>query len=251
MRFVTDEVEAMIGIGRLEDAESLLAWYEGLAEGSARMGALAACARCRGLLLLARGEIDSALEALASSLELYRSVTEPLGLARTLLVLGAIERRRLHRRAARETLGAALAQFEHLGARLWANAARAELARIGGRVASPDALTPTEERVAALVAEGRTNREVGAILVVSERTVEGHLSRIYAKIGVRSRAELAHRLTGDVIPGHSQGLVAAKSGGTCLWAGRHPPTVLYAARHGRPVPQEGTSDVSRTDRLRR
>ncbi len=200
MRFVTDEVEAMIGIGRLEDAETLLAWYEGLAEASVRMGAVAACARCRGLLLLARGDIDSALDALGSSVELYRSLTEPLGLARTLLVLGAIERRRLHRRAARETLGAALALFERLGARLWANAARAELARIGGRVASPDALTPTEERVAALVAEGRTNREVGAILVVSERTVEGHLSRIYGKIGVRSRAELAHRLTGDDIP---------------------------------------------------
>ncbi len=67
-------------------------------------------------------------------------------------------------------------------------------------MASPDALTPTEERVAALVAEGRTNREVGTILVVSERTVEGHLSRIYAKVGVRSRAELAHRRTGDAVP---------------------------------------------------
>ena len=127
-------------------------------------------------------------------------MTEPLGLGRTLLVLGAIQRRRLHKRVARETLGAALTQFEALGARLWARATRAELARIGGRVASPDALTPTEERVAALVAEGRTNREVGTILVVSERTVEGHLSRIYAKVGVRSRAELAHRLTSDVIP---------------------------------------------------
>ena len=116
------------------------------------------------------------------------------------IAVGAIERRRLHKRAAREMLGEALAQFEQLGARLWTQAAQAELARIGGRVASPDALTPTEARVAALVAEGRTNREVGAILVVSERTVEGHLSRIYAKVGVRSRAELAHRLTSDVIP---------------------------------------------------
>jgi len=200
MRFVTDEVEALIGIGRLDDAEVMLDWYEGLAEASGRIGAHAACDRCRGLLLAARGDVDPALDALGRSAELYRGVTEPLGLARTLLVMGAIERRRLHKRAAREALDAALAQFDVLGARLWAQAARAELGRIGGRAASPDALTPTEERVATLVAEGRTNREVGAILVVSERTVEGHLSRIYAKLGVRSRAELAHRLTGEVLP---------------------------------------------------
>ena len=199
MRFVTDEVEALIGIGHLDDAEALLGWYEGLAEASGRIGARAACARCRGLLLVSRGDVDAAHDALGRSVELYRGVTEPLGLARSLLVLGAIERRRLHKRVARETLGAALSAFEALGARLWVRAARAELARIGGRVASPDALTPTEERVAALVAEGRTNREVGTILVVSERTVEGHLSRIYAKVGVRSRAELTHRLTVEVV----------------------------------------------------
>jgi DNA-binding CsgD family transcriptional regulator len=200
MRFVTDEVEALIGIGRLDDAEAMLEWYEGLAEASGRIGALAACARCHGLLLVAHGEVDSAVDALRRSIELYGRVTEPLGLARSRLVLGVIERRRLHKRVARETLGAALAQFEQLGTRIWAEVARAELARIGGRTASPDALTQTEQRVATLVAEGRTNREVAALLVVSERTVEGHLSRIYAKVGVRSRAELAHRLTGDVIP---------------------------------------------------
>ena len=106
MRFVTDEVEALVGIGRLDEAEALLGWYEGLAEASGRIGALAACARCRGLLLVGRGDVDAALDALARSVELYRGVTEPLGLARTLLVLGAIERRRLHKRVARETLGA-------------------------------------------------------------------------------------------------------------------------------------------------
>ena len=201
MRFVTDEVEALVGIGRLDDAEALLGWYEGLAEASGRMGAMAACARGRALLLVAHGDVDAAVGAIGRSVELYRGVTEPFGLARTLLALGSIERRRLHKRVARQALNAALEQFDALGARLWAGVARGELGRIGGRVASPDALTPTEERVAALVAEGRTNREVGIILVVSERTVEGHLSRIYAKIGVRSRAELAHRHPGGAIPG--------------------------------------------------
>ena len=106
-------------------------------------------------------------------------------------MLGALERRRLRKRAARAALGEARAAFDALGARLWADAARAELARIGGRVASPDALTVTEQRVAALVGQSRTNREIAASLVVSERTVEGHLSRICRKLGVRSRAELA------------------------------------------------------------
>ena len=89
MRFVTDEVEALIGIGHLDEAEALLGWYEGLAEASGRIGALAACARCRGLLLVARGDVDAAVDALGRSVELYRGVTEPLGLARTLLVLGS------------------------------------------------------------------------------------------------------------------------------------------------------------------
>ncbi len=72
MRFVTDEVEALIGIGRLEDAEALLGWYEGLAEASERMGALAACARGRALLLVAHGDVDAAVGAIGRSVELYR-----------------------------------------------------------------------------------------------------------------------------------------------------------------------------------
>ena len=70
----------------------------------------------------------------------------------------------------------------------------AELARIGGRAPSRDELTEAERRIAALVAEGRTNREVAAALFVTEHTVEGALTRAYRKLGVRSRAELAHRL---------------------------------------------------------
>jgi DNA-binding CsgD family transcriptional regulator len=201
MRFVPDVVEALVGAGRLDDAEAILDWYEDLATASERIGALAACDRCRGLMLAARGDVDAAIEALVRSVDRYRGLSEPFGLARTQLAVGAIERRRLHKRASREALGEALAGFEALGTRLWASTARAELARIGGRVATPDALTATEERVAALVGEGRSNREVAAILVVSERTVEGHLSRIYAKLGVRSRAELAHRMREHVPPG--------------------------------------------------
>jgi DNA-binding CsgD family transcriptional regulator len=77
-----------------------------------------------------------------------------------------------------------------MGARVWADRARAELGRIGGR-ATATGLTPTEQRVADLVAEGRSNKEVAGELFVSVRTVEANLTRVYAKLGIRSRTELA------------------------------------------------------------
>jgi DNA-binding CsgD family transcriptional regulator len=84
--------------------------------------------------------------------------------------------------------------FEGLGTALWAERARGELRRVSGRAPSEGALTPAESRIAVLVAEGKTNREVAAALFLSERTVEGHLSRVYGKLGVRSRTELAREL---------------------------------------------------------
>ena len=95
---------------------------------------------------------------------------------------------------ARKTLEEALATFEELGASLWSAQTRRELGRISGRTPSRGELTPTEWRVAELVAEGRTNQEVAAALYVAPRTVEGTLSRVYTKLGVRSRTELARRL---------------------------------------------------------
>jgi DNA-binding CsgD family transcriptional regulator len=84
--------------------------------------------------------------------------------------------------------------FVRIGAALWAERARAELRRISGRAATPGALTPAEERVAALVAQGKTNREVAAALFLSDRTVEGHLSRVFAKHNIKHRAEVAPAL---------------------------------------------------------
>ena len=104
------------------------------------------------------------------------------------------QRRAKQRGAARLALDRALAIFERLGAPLWAVKARDELGRIGGRAPSRGELTEAERRVAALVAEGRTNREVAAALFVTEHTVEGALTRAYRKLGIRSRAELAARL---------------------------------------------------------
>src|SRR5262249_10280572 len=96
----------------------------------------------------------------------------------------------------RETLEQALALFEELGARPWAEKARSELDRISGRRSSNE-LTDTEQRVAALAAQGSSNREIAAALYMSEHTVAAHLTRLYRKLGIRSRAALAHRLAAN------------------------------------------------------
>jgi DNA-binding NarL/FixJ family response regulator len=153
--------------------------------------------RCRGLLAAAGGRLDEALAELEGAVARHERVPVPFDRARTLLALGVVLRRVRRRRDAREALDLACAEFERLGAARWLDRSRAELARLGGRAPSDGHLTPSEHRVAALVAEGRTNREVAAELVLSEKTVESHLSHVYRKLGVRSRAELAHRYQPD------------------------------------------------------
>ena len=118
----------------------------------------------------------------------------PFDRARTLLALGVGRRRAKERRAARAALEEARSVFGSLGARIWEQRTAAELGRIGGRAPSSGELTPVERRVAELVAAGRTNKEVAVALFLSTRTVEGHLSRVYGKLGVHSRVELARKL---------------------------------------------------------
>ena len=112
-----------------------------------------------------------------------------------LLARGIIQRRMKRRALARETLEGALALFEERGATLWAGRARSEIARMGVRSGAQVDLTPVEQRIAALVAQGCTNGEIAAALSLSRKTVEANLSRSYRKLGVRSRAELVSRLS--------------------------------------------------------
>lgn len=114
----------------------------------------------------------------------------PFERARTLLVEGQVARRANHRREAVAALGQAIEVFERLGSVAWTGRARAELGRVGIRRGRGDDLTPTELSVARLAARGLTNREVAAELYISPKTVEANLSRAYAKLGIRSRAEL-------------------------------------------------------------
>ena len=121
-------------------------------------------------------------------------VAQPLELGRTLLVSGEVERRAKRKRAARLPLEEALGIFERIGAQLWAKRASRALERVGGFTGTAGELTPTERRVAELVANGKTNREVANLLFVSVKTVEANLSRVFHKLGVRSRAELIRHI---------------------------------------------------------
>jgi DNA-binding CsgD family transcriptional regulator len=191
-------IEALIATGDLGRAEQLLTQIDQRAAcGDTALRPLAL--RCRGLLHAARGDDERA----AASLEAAALVPEPpqgvnpFELARTLLALGVVRRRARQRRLARETLVEAERIFDELGAKLWAERARVELSRIGGRASSSGDLTPTEHRIAELVSEGKTNKEVATVLVVADRTVESALTQIYRKLDVRSRTELARKLAGQ------------------------------------------------------
>jgi DNA-binding CsgD family transcriptional regulator len=148
------------------------------------------------LLLAARGNLDGALAAAEEALARHERLPMPFELGRTLLAQGQLQRRAKHKRASRDSLQQAVQVFERLGAPLWAERARAELARIGLRPPAPLGLTPTEERVAEMVAAGHTNREVAQALFLSVHTVEDNLTRIYRKLGIRSRTELAAQRSG-------------------------------------------------------
>jgi DNA-binding CsgD family transcriptional regulator len=166
---------------------------EGDASRLGRDWVLADVARCRGLIAAARGNIADAAVLLEAAVAKHEAVGDRFGRARALLALGIIGRRARQKRAARESITAALGGFEELGAATWVERARSELGTIGGRTRE-EGLTAAERRVADLVAAGRTNREVATELFLGERTVASHLTHIYAKLGVRSRTELARRL---------------------------------------------------------
>jgi DNA-binding CsgD family transcriptional regulator len=189
-------IESLVSIDDLPAAERLLALLEQRAAGSDT--ALRAFAdRGRGLLYGAQGDLERAIAALeAAAVEPSPpQESNPFELARTLQLLGTVLRRAQHKRAARETLERSLAIFESLGARLWAEKARSELRRIGGRTASDSELSETERQIVELVVAGRKNREVAAELSLSPNTIAWNLSKIYRKLGVRSRTELAAQIS--------------------------------------------------------
>lgn len=188
--FLPDAIEAMIGMGRLDAAEAAVTT---LAENGRRLDRAwmtAVAARCRAMLLAARGDVEAAAEAAGQALAGHRELSMPFEHARTMLVVGQVQRRARRRDAAAATLRTAVDAFEQVDTPLWAAKARSELARVQAEAGTHGELTVTERRVAELLASGMTRRQVGAELFVSPKTVEAHLARVYRKLGIHTRAEL-------------------------------------------------------------
>lgn len=200
--YVADLIEALVRTGRRDDAQQVLSRLED--DAGQTGGAWAHAVVERGRLLLAdEGAIERHAEA---AFACHDRVDMPFERARTALVFGERLRRARRRADARRWLEDARRTFERLGADPWAARARTELRATGGHAVAPAAspveeLTPHELQVALLVAEGRTNREVGAALFLSPKTIEHHLLAIYRKLGLRSRTQLAVLLA-DQLPGH-------------------------------------------------
>jgi DNA-binding CsgD family transcriptional regulator len=188
---VQNEIDALIALGRLEEAEGTIGYVEEKGRPTDRSWHAVVAARGRALVASARGDHGLAHTHLERALAAHERLPQPFELGRTLLARGTIERRAKQRAAARESLTRALEILDQLGAPLWAEKVAAELARIPGRQPATAELSETERRVAELVAAGHSNKAVAGTLFITVRTVEGNLTRIYRKLGVQSRTELA------------------------------------------------------------
>jgi DNA-binding CsgD family transcriptional regulator len=192
--------ETYLRAGRTADAHATLSAFESAAPDSAPLLA-ALLERTRGLL----ADADGFDAAFLRALELHAEVESPFALARTQLGYGERLRRAGRRVDAREQLRLALEFFERVGAHVWVEIARKELRASGERlrrreVDTTEELTPQELQIALQVSEGKTNKEVGAALFLSHKTVEFHLSRIYRKLDLTSRAELIRRFAEGGVP---------------------------------------------------
>jgi DNA-binding CsgD family transcriptional regulator len=194
-RFHPDLVEAAIALHELAGARRHHLELEECAVALKSPWACAMSARCAGLLKSAEGDLESALAQFERALLEHERLPSAFERGRTLLHHGIVLRRLKRKRDARVSIEAAQAIFAECGARLWVERAGAELARISG--SSPSAnteLTETEQRIATLVAAGRANKQIAGELHVTVRTVESNLTRIYKKLGIRSRGQLTARL---------------------------------------------------------
>ncbi len=200
LRFEADWVEACAGAGEHETAALAMDRLQQRHSRLPRPWTGLGLARSRALLASTSGEGERALADLETALAEVPPDVVPLDRARCLLVAGMAHRRAKRKRQAKDLLTEAEVAFEALGAAAFAQRARDERARIGGRPAAPLDLSETELRVARLAAAGRTNRTIADELFLSPKTVEANLARVYQKLGISRRAELATALIARVSP---------------------------------------------------
>ena len=190
-----DLIEAYSRAGRRTEAAEALETLEAQADATQCAWALSAAARCRGLL----ADSASCEREFLRALDWHKRTPTPFDQARTELCFGEQLRRMRRGADARAYLRSALQTFDRLGATPWAGRARSELAATGETAGpTPDndlsELTPQELQLALIVGHGATNKEAAAALFISPKTVEAHLHRIYVKLGIRSRTDLARKL---------------------------------------------------------
>jgi DNA-binding CsgD family transcriptional regulator len=194
----TELVEALAEVGELDEALAVTARLRELAEQQAHPWGLASSERCDAVIALAGDRYDSQAAAqLARAANAYYGLGLRFDAARSQLALGRAARRFKQWGLARVSLEGAAAMFEEIGSPGWAEQVHSELTRVGARRRRPAGeLTETEFRTAELAAAGMSNKEIARELFVTVHTVEVHLSRAYAKLGIRSRGQLAGRLSG-------------------------------------------------------
>jgi DNA-binding CsgD family transcriptional regulator len=193
--------EALVQLGRLDEAEAVLAELEACARAFERRSALVAAARVRGQLEHSRSRRDAADEAFELGAELATGLPHEFEHGLFDLTRGRYLRRTRRRGAAAAALQAARRRFSALRAFPYLELCDAEMAATGlgeGRVVTTSSLglTPQELAIAHLVAAGLTNREIAAELFLSVKTVEYHLGKTFTKLGVSTRTQLARRMTG-------------------------------------------------------
>jgi DNA-binding CsgD family transcriptional regulator len=189
-----DRVEAAVAAGDVEGAERIVEGLEHAARVAPTPWTRVMAARGRGLLHATRGDLDAAIASLDRALSAHDDLVMPFELGRTLLVAGVVHRRRKEKRLADERLREALAIFERIGTPVWAERARADLGRVGRRPRAPSDLTETEQRVAELAAAGLSARQIADRAFLAPKTVGNVLGRVYAKLGIHTRAELGARM---------------------------------------------------------
>jgi DNA-binding CsgD family transcriptional regulator len=205
VRWHSDLASGLVAIGALDEAEEIIRLgREGIANQAHNAGVTARLDRAEALVRAERGDVDPAVHLLGAAARRFQLLGQPIEQGHTLLVLGQVERRRRRHAAARAAVGDAIALFTSIGAKAWMDQAARTLARVAGAAGDsrerPDpaaalaTLTATEAGIANMVRAGASNREIAARMFLSVKTVEAALTRVYRKLGVRSRTQLSSRL---------------------------------------------------------